>query len=87
VGFEPGIFSSGVGRDDHYATPQGQLRLFPVQRSIFICFETIQKPIEDDEIYWAKLKVVVIQAEYVNIFLSFALKLFRFLQFEYNLTC
>jgi hypothetical protein len=51
VGFEPGIFSSGVGRDDHYATPQGQLRLFPVQRGIFICFETIQKPIEDDEIY------------------------------------
>jgi hypothetical protein len=31
--------------------------------------------------------VVVIQAEYVNIFLSFALKLFLFLQFEYNLTC
>jgi hypothetical protein len=25
AGFEPGIFSSGGGRDGHYATPPGQI--------------------------------------------------------------
>jgi hypothetical protein len=45
AGFEPGIFCSGGGRDDHYATPPGQT--LQRQITLYICSPVRRSHLED----------------------------------------
>jgi hypothetical protein len=48
AGFEPGIFCSGGGRDDHYATPPGHQPKNVSEKDTYLCYHSI---LESDIIF------------------------------------